>query len=246
MKILLKLSLVELKLFFREPITIVFTLALPLLMLYVLGGVFGNTSEGGFYRGVGAMNYYMGAYVGLVIASIGVIGLPVHITAYRERGVLRRMHASNIPIWSILGSQVVVSFFFAIVGGALMVLVGVVGYDVDTFNAVGMIIVAFVLATLAFSAIGFFLGAVFPTTRAAQGIGIILFFLMLMLGGAGPPPEVLPTTLVIVGKITPAYWVILMLQDPWLGFGWNTGAMLVTLAFLVVATGLSVRFFRWE
>lgn len=246
MKTLLKLSWVELKLFFREPITIVFTLALPLLMLYVLGGVFGNTAEGGFYRGVGAMNYYMGAYVGLVIASIGVIGLPVHITAYRERGVLRRMHASNIPIWSILGSQVVVSFFFGIVGGVLMVLVGVVGYDVDTFNAVGMVIAAFVLATLAFAAIGFFLGAVFPTTRAAQGIGIILFFLMLMLGGAGPPPEVLPDSLVIIGKITPAYWVILMLQDPWLGFGWNTGAMLVTLAFLVVATGLSVRFFRWE
>ncbi len=246
MKTLLKLSWMELKLFFREPITIVFTLALPLLMLYVLGGVFGNTAEGGFYRGAGAMNYYMGAYVGLVIASIGVISLPVHITAYRERGVLRRMHVSNIPIWTILGSQVVVSFFFGIVGGALMVLVGVVGYDVDTFNAVGMIIAAFVLGTLAFSAIGFFLGAVFPTTRAAQGIGIILFFLMLMLGGAGPPPEVLPTSLVIIGKITPAYWVILMIQDPWLGFGWNTGATVVTAAFLVVATGLSVRFFRWE
>lgn len=246
MKTLLKLSWVELKLFFREPITIVFTLALPLLMLYVLGGVFGNSAEDGYYRGVGAMNYYIGAYIGLVIASIGVISLPVHVTAYRERGVLRRLHASNIRIWTVLGSQVAVTFFFAIVGGALMVLVGIISYDVTTVHNVGLVIVAFIFATLSFAAIGFFLGAVFPTTRAAQGIGIILFFLMLMLGGAGPPPEVLPSTLVIVGKITPVYWTILMIQDPWLGFGWNVGASLVTAGYLIVATVLSVRFFKWE
>lgn len=36
------LSWVELKLFLREPLTVVFSLALPLIILFVLGGVFGN------------------------------------------------------------------------------------------------------------------------------------------------------------------------------------------------------------
>jgi len=27
------------------------------------------------------------------------------------------------------------------------------------------------------------------TSRAAQGVGLVLFFVMLILGGAGPPPE---------------------------------------------------------
>jgi hypothetical protein len=52
--------------------------------------------------------------------------------------------------------------------------------------------------------------------------------------------------LVTIGKITPVYWTILMIQDPWLGFGWNTGATLITAGFLIVATVLSLRFFRWE
>lgn len=246
MRTLLKLSWVELKLFFREPTTVVFTLALPLMMLYVMGGVFGNTAEEGLYRGVGAMDYYIGAYIGLVISSIGVIALPVHLTAYRERGVLRRLRASSISIWAILGSQVTVSFFLCILGGILMILAAVFGYGISAAHAIPQVILAFIIGTLSFSAIGFLLGSVFPTTRAAQGIGIILFFLMLMLGGAGPPPEVLPDTLRIIGELLPVHWIILMIQDPWLGFGWNTTAMLVTFGYLVVTAGLAVRFFRWE
>lgn len=242
----MKLSWVELKLFFREPITLVFTLALPLMMLYVMGGVFGNDAQEGFYRGVGAMNYYIGAYIGLVISSIGVIALPVHLTAYRERGVLRRFRASSISIWGLLGSQATVSLFLCIVGSILMILVAVFAYDINAAANVLQVIFAFIIAAFAFSAIGFLLGSVFPTTRAAQGIGIILFFLMLMIGGAGPPPEVLPDTLRTIGEVLPVHWVILLIQDAWLGFGWNTGAMWATLGYLVVAAGLSVRFFKWE
>ena len=57
MKSLLKLTWVELKLFFREPLTIVFTFALPVVFLLVMGGVFGNTPDTSslqIYRGVGS------------------------------------------------------------------------------------------------------------------------------------------------------------------------------------------------
>ena len=69
MKSLLKLTWVELKLFFREPLTMVFTFALPVVFLLVMGGVFGNkpdTTDLHIYRGVGAVNYYNPAYIALV------------------------------------------------------------------------------------------------------------------------------------------------------------------------------------
>ena len=56
MKSLLKLTWVELKLFFREPLTLVFTFSLPVVFLLVMGGVFGNkpdTTDLHIYRGVG-------------------------------------------------------------------------------------------------------------------------------------------------------------------------------------------------
>ena len=39
---LLKLTWIELKLFLREPMTIVFTFAFPVVLMFVLGEVFGN------------------------------------------------------------------------------------------------------------------------------------------------------------------------------------------------------------
>jgi hypothetical protein len=44
----------------------------------------------------------------------------------------------------------------------------------------------------------------------------------------------------------PLRHVILMLQDPWLGFGWHVSASLVVVGITVVAALLAARFFRWE
>jgi ABC-2 type transport system permease protein len=74
----------------------------------------------------------------------------------------------------------------------------------------------------------------------------MLFFIMMILGGAGPPPEVLTGAIGIVGKMTPLRHVILMLQDPWLGFGWNVNASLIVGGITVVSALLAGRFFRWE
>jgi ABC-2 type transport system permease protein len=65
------MSWLELELFAREPITVLFTLALPLLVLYVLGGVFTDPAEPQTFRGVSGRNYYVPAYVDLVAASTG-------------------------------------------------------------------------------------------------------------------------------------------------------------------------------
>ena len=102
------------------------------------------------------------------------------------------------------------------------------------------------IAVLIYAALGFLLGSVLPSTRSAQGLGLILFFVMMILGGAGPPPEVLTGSMDIIGTITPLRHVILMLQDPWLGFGWNQQASLIVAGIMVGAALLSTRFFRWE
>ena len=246
MRTLAKLTWVEIKLFIREPITVVFTLALPIIFLFVMGGVFGNTPSPDIYRGVGAMDYYMPSYYGLVMMAIGTVALPVHLAGYRERGVLRRFRASSFSIWSVLGSQLLVSFIITIVGSILITIFGLLVYHPHLPIYPGQLVAAFVLGTVCFTCFGFFLGAVLPSTRSAQGIGLILFFVMMILGGAGPPPEVLTGVMEVIAKITPLRHVIWMLQNPWLGFSWNTTASLITVGIPVVAALLAARFFRWE
>lgn len=199
MRALVKLTWVELKLFVREPLTVVFSLVFPLIMLYVLSEVFGNTPDPEVFRGMGPTDFYLPAYIGLAIVSVTIIGIPVHLAGYREAGVLRRFRASSVSIWSLFGSQVVVSFAIAIISSLLMILVTVVAFDLRAPNFLMGVVMAFLLTGLSFAALGFLLGALLPTPRTAQLAGLMIFFVMMLISGAGPPKEVLGTALQKIG-----------------------------------------------
>jgi len=252
-RLLRKMTWVELKLFAREPLTLVFTLALPLILLVVLGGVFGNTpgqtdeaTGGTVWRGVGPMDYYVPSYIGLVIAAVCLIGVPVQLASYKERGVLRRFRASSVPVSAVIGSQVLLSVVVAAVGSLLLVALAWVIYDIHAAKDVPGFILAFLLVVTAFASLGVMLGALLPTARAAQGAGVLLWFGMMFLAGAGPPPEVLPGWMQDVSVVMPLKHATLLLQDVWLGFGWNWTETAVMVGLVVVAGLVSARFFRWE
>jgi len=69
---------------------------------------------------------------------------------------------------------------------------------------------------------------------------------MMILGGAGPPREVMSPVMNAVGNVTPIWYVIQLLQELWLGFGWQVKASLIVGGITVVATALSVKFFKWD
>jgi len=141
---------------------------------------------------------------------------------------------------------IIVSFAIAILGGVLLYFIAWITSGASLPKTPGLVIPALLLGSLSFSTLGFLLGAILPTTRLAQVVGLILFFVMLILGGAGPPREVMTEAMRIIGDITPLRHVILAVQDPWLGLGWNVNAMLIMFGIIAGSTLLSIRFFRWE
>jgi ABC-2 type transport system permease protein len=245
-----KLSLVEFKLFVRDPLSMVLTLALPLFFLIVLNGVFGNepetNPEDDVWQGVGPADYYVPAYIGLVLAAIGVLSLPVRLASYREIGVLRRYHASSMPLWAVLGCQVVIMFIIAVVGGVSLTLASAAIYGTEFPGSPALIVLAFLISALSFAALGVLLGSILPTARSAQGAGLLLFFLMFLLSGSGPPRDALSGGMRVVADALPLTYVVQALQAPWLRSSWDTSASLAVLGTLVVSAVLSFRLFRWE
>ena len=249
MRTLTRLSWVELKLFLREPLTVVFSLALPLIILFVLGGVFGNEASGPaediVYRGVGPMTYYVPAYVALVVASVCVISIPTHLAGNRERGVLKRFHASSVSAWAVAGAEVAVAAVLSLVSAVLLLIAASLIYDFEPAASIPAVIGVFALVTVGFAAFGILLGAILPTARAAQAVGMLVWFIMLFLGGAGPPPEVLTDAMRTVADITPLWHAVLMMQDAWLGL--DAGLSWLTFGGIAALSAvLGLRFFRWE
>jgi ABC-2 type transport system permease protein len=251
---LARLSTTELKLFLREPVTVIFTLALPLMVLYILNGVFGQeeaTGQGSgddlvVYRGFEAPDWYTPAYVALAIAGFGLIALPAHLVEYRETGVLRRLQASGLPRGVVLRSQSIVSLVVATVGAGLLVVAALAFTGANAPEGPGLLVAAYVLAAVAIAALGLMLGVILPTARSAQSVGLLAWFVTLFLSGSGPPPEVLPDGLRTVGEWWPLTPVVQLLQEPWLTGEWAVRPSLVTAAIAAVSLVVAWRFYRWD
>ena len=248
MRQLVKLTWVEIKLFARDPLTALFSILFPVMILFIMGGVFGNTPDptGQYWAGVGPMDYLVPGMFGLVMAAIGFISLPVHLAGYRERGILRRFRSSSVSPWALLTSQLCVSALLAVMGSAAILALGMGLNGAHGPVAPAGVLVAFALSTLCFVSIGVLLGALMPNAQAAQAVGLMCFFASEFTAGVGPPRDVLPETMQQFGRALPLTHVAIALQDPWIGRGTNLTELAIVAGITVVAAALAYRFFRWE
>jgi ABC-2 type transport system permease protein len=243
MKTAAKLAWLETKLFLREPFSMIFAFVFPLVVLVVIAGSFGSQPDPEF-GGARPPDYYLASYIAVVVAAIGLLAVPVHLASYRERGVLRRFRASAVPWWAVLGAHGAVGLATAVVGAVVLMVAGTQIYGASLPSSALAALGGFVLGTVAFLALGFLLAGVTKRARATQAIGMILFFPMWLLSGAGPPPNVMGAGMRSVSDFLPLTHVVRALQSPWLGWETNTASLVVLAAITVVASLLSVRVLR--
>ena len=230
----------EIKLLTREPLTLLVGLAFPVLLLVLLAGSFGNEPDPEM-GGLGGTDFYVPVYIAATIAVMGFLGVPTHLAAYRERGVLRRFRVAGVPATTLLVAQVVLTILLAVVGGAVMIAIGIAGYDLNMPASAAGVIVGYLLGGLAFAAIGVLLGAIVTTARAAQGLGLLLFFGLFFIAGGGPPPYLLPDAINTAVDFTPMGPLVAAVSDPWHGHGWNVPALVALATIAVTATTLATR-----
>jgi ABC-2 type transport system permease protein len=234
MRSLLRLAATEMKLFLREPMVLTFVFAFPVLTVLILGGVFDDDDPN--FEGAVPSDYYVAAYIGVVIAAIGLVMLPVHLASYRERGVLRRFDVSRYPRWALPAAWVLVAMTISIAAIAVLLCIGQLVYGLpEPDNLVGVVL-GTLLGALAFISSGIVLGLALPSARSAQGLGMLLFFPFFLLGGAGPPPDAMGDPMSSIANAIPLTHVVRSIQEPWLDLGSPTGHLGVVVAIAVAAT----------
>lgn len=230
----------ELKLMRRDPLTLTFVFVFPVVTMLIIGGSFGTEPDDAF-DGTNPSHWYVASYLTVVIAATGLIMVPVHLASYRERGVLRRFAAAGFPRWSFALAQLVVGFVAIIASSLILLAVAAPVYGIPTLHQAPRVIIAFVLGAVAFVGIGVLLGTLLPSARAAQAVGLILFFPSFLLGAGGPPPHVMGAALRNLAGYLPLTRVTDAVRDPWLGLGSATGSLVVVAIVAVVASALALR-----
>ena len=247
MRGLYKLSVVEMKLFLREPMAAFFTLVFPLMMLFLFGSIYGNKPSP-FFGGFGSVDISVPAYTAMIIATSGLMGITIVLATYREQGILRRLKATPVSPHTILTSQVSVIFLMTAVGMVLLIIAAKLVYGLRFAGNPINVTLAFILGCMTFFAIGFILAGLTPTPRSAQVVAMVLYYPMIFLSGATIPREVLPETIQTYSQILPLTHVVSLLRGLWIGESWalHFKEVAVLSGILVACVTISIKTFRWE
>ena len=176
------------------------------------------------------------------------MGIPIDTATSRETGILRRYRATPLHPAVYLIASVGVYLAIALLGMAILVVVGKLVFGLRMAGSWPSILVAFLLSAGAFYSLGYLIAGVVPTARVAQAVGMVVFFPMMFLSGAGMPLQLLPEVLQKVSNFLPLTYVVRLIQGLWFGEAWKTLWLpsLVLSVILLLGTLLATRFFRWE
>lgn len=241
---LVTLTRVESSLLLREPAAVLFTLALPLLLLS-LNGSQGNAPDP-VHGGAGAVDVLVAGYLVYVMATSSIMSLAETLADYRDRGILRRMRVSPLRPWQVLGSHALTHLAMSLLGSALVVGVGLAAFDLRPPADPFATLVAVLVSAVAVVSIGFLLGAVLPTVRTTQAVAGALYFPSIFISGAIFPREVLPDLAQRVGDVLPLTYAVAAIRQAWSAGVLDTGALAVLTLTALVALCAGVRWFRWD
>jgi ABC-2 type transport system permease protein len=236
MSTLATLAGTEARLLTREWATMVFAFAFPPMFMLVLAGVFG-TEDDMANTGVSGTDYYIAAYLGVPMGALALVGLPVMLASYRERDVLRRFEAFGVPTRRVVGAQAVVTAGLIVLAAGLVVAAAAPLYGIPSVEDPVGIAIGFVAGTVTMIVLGVALGLAVPTARAAQALGMLVFMPMWLLGGGGPPPEVMSDPMRNISDVLPMWHVTSGIREAWLS-GSGIGDHLLPLG-VWLAVGLA-------
>jgi ABC-2 type transport system permease protein len=229
-----KLAIVEVKLLSREPGAVV-SLLVPLFILVV----FGSSIEPGD-------TVLLPMALAIAVGLVGLYQLPTTLATYRERGILRRLATTPLRPGRLLAVQLVLQFVLVLTAAALLVIVAstVLGARLPAEALPGVFV--FLLGTAAMFGAGLLIAAVARNGRAANGIGVLLYFPMAYLAGLIQPADQMPDIVARVGEYTPLGAFRHSLGDVWAGGAANPVLLGVMAVYAVVISIAAAKFFRWE
>jgi ABC-2 type transport system permease protein len=243
-----KLTWLEIKIFVREPLGVIGTVGVPVLIFVVWGRLLGGPARGTRSDVPRGLSLDLPILASVLIATGAILSLIAVVAIYREGGILKRLRATPLRPHTILTAHVLVKLVFTAVTLAAMLVAGKRYYPVDSDVPLASFTVAMLFCTASIASLGFLIASVVPTARFAQPIGTLIIYPMLGLCGLFVPVESLPPTLQAVARVLPLTYAVSLLRGIWHGEGWlaHVGDLAVLTLMFLAFTAVSAKVFRWE
>jgi ABC-2 type transport system permease protein len=197
---------------------------------------------------INAISYFVPSMLGLSIMQVGIFAA-IPLVADREKLILKRLAATPLKRWQLVGSNVLMRILIVFTQAVIIVAVGTVLFGVEVTGSLVLVAGFVTLGAMAFLALGYLIASFAKTEDAANGMTSMIQFPMMFLSGAFFQIDQMPQFLQVVARIIPLTYLADALRQVMVGgtaFAplWVCAAVL--LGWLVVCFGISARKFQWQ
>jgi ABC-2 type transport system permease protein len=245
----------EVKEFFRQRESVVFTVAFPVILLFIFGSVLNYNIEGG----IKFSQYFVPGIIAAGLFGVCFQTVAIQIAIERDKGILKRLQGTPMPPASYFFGKIVMIFALVILEIAVLLAIasalGKVTLPSDWHKWVtfGWLTV---IGTVAGSLLGIAFSSVPRSGKAAPATITPIALVLQFLSGVYFVFTGLPTWLQHVGAFFPLKWIAqgyrsvflpdrFAVQEP--AHTWEHGRIALILAVWAVGgLVLTLRTFRWR
>lgn len=245
---LLRLTWLEIKIFVREPMGVIGSVGIPVLIFVVLSRLVASRVGTNPSTVPRFASVDLPILAAMLIAISAMLSLVTIVSIYREGGILKRLRATPLRPFTILAAHVLVKLVFTAITLALMILAGRRYYPLDADAPLASFGASVLFSTVTLVSMGFVIASVVPTARFAQPLGALIVYPMLGLSGLFVPLDALPPAAGTVARALPFTYAVSLMRGVWHGEGWSSHAGDVAVLVLMSAalTALAAKVFRWD
>jgi len=247
---------VELRMFMRNKASLVFTLSLPVLLLVILGAIFGGPVDG---TTVDFKQVFIAGIIGAGVMSVAFTGLAITMAIERDDGTVRRLGATPMPRSSYFFGKVVLVLVTGVIETAILITISVTVFhlhlpsDLDRWLRLVWVLG---LGAMACALIGIAYSWVIPNARSASAIVTPPFMVLQFISGVFFPFGDLPRWMQTVAALFPLKWMAQGLRSVFLpdsfqavepAGSWEIGRTAAVLGgWCLVGLVLCLFTFRWR
>ena len=242
----------HIKLTLRNPRATFFTFIFPLMFLLIFSALNGNAlvdAPGGSGGKVPFSQFYT--------PSIGIFGLTMAcyssvifgLTDARDRGLLKRVRGTPLPIPAYLASWLTAAVLTGIASVVLMFVVAVPAFGVNIYpENLPAAIVTLLLGSATLAALGLAVASLVRSADQAMPVAQLTFLPLSFISGIWFPLEGAPSWLVTIAHIFPLYHLVQAFDACFVpqttNGGWSPDNLAVIAAWGIGALIVAMRRFR--
>jgi ABC-2 type transport system permease protein len=194
------------------------------------------------------ISYFVPSMLGLSVMQVGIFAA-IPLVADREKLILKRLAATPLRRWQLVGSNVLMRLLIALAQSIIIVAVGSIAFGVEITGSLALMALFVTLGAVTFLALGYVVASFASTEDAANGMTSMIQFPMMFLSGTFFPIQAMPDALQAIARVIPLTYLADALRQVMVGgapFAPLGVCAAVLVGWLVVCFGIASRKFRWQ